>query len=156
MRATKDDRSSDNDVSAVHQALLNQCRKSSTPSSLESNLPKCKGSASANAMSTVELPTEIANALFDALGLAERALREQYTCCLRDFYPCTFEDEPGAVAITLGFDDSNDVRRFYLQGFVRPDGTIAASGKLEPKFFLDDDMIAYRPARPMPPIAGSL
>jgi hypothetical protein len=37
------------------------------------------------------------------------------------------------------------MRRFYLHGFIRPDGSIAASGKLEAKFILDDDLIAYRP-----------
>src|SRR5262245_36257848 len=121
--------SSGADDSDSHQALLNHCRKSRTLSDPSSTIPTCLGSASANARSTAYLPRAEINALFDALGLVERAIREQYTCCLRDAYRCTFPDEPNAWSVVLGFDDASGVRRFYVHGFVRPDGSVAASGK---------------------------
>lgn len=141
--------SSGADASASHHALLNQCRKSRTLSDPSSTIPRCLGSASANATSTVYLPRAEIIALFDDLGFVERAIREQYTCCLRDAYRCPFPDESDAWSVVIGFDDPRGIRRFYLHGFVRADGSIAASGKLEPKFFLDDDMVAYRPAPPL-------
>jgi hypothetical protein len=144
MRATNDDNSSLAEASALHHALLNQCRKSATPSSFATTRAKCRGSASANAVSTEWASQSRLNALFNASGLIERALQNQYTCCVRECRKRTLGDLGDVWAVTLGFDDDAGVRWFYVQGFVRDDGTLATGGgRLEPKFFLTDGRVGY-------------
>jgi hypothetical protein len=81
---------------------------------------------------------------FRALNLIARALTDQYTCCLVDFYEATLAGEPRTFSVVLGFEDRQGLRRFNVHAFVRPDRTIAASGLLDPKFFFDDAMNAFK------------
>jgi hypothetical protein len=58
--------------------------------------------------------------------------------------PIVLGDGEHVYSILLGFDDQSGTRRFNVHAYVRSDRTIAASGLLDPKFFLDDAMCAHK------------
>ncbi len=82
---------------------------------------------------------------FVASGLLRRALQGQYTCCRQNqAKEVTLPDGSKVFSLLIGFEDSEGVRRFNVHVYVTRDGIIAASGRLDPKFLLDDGNVAYK------------
>jgi hypothetical protein len=89
-------------------------------------------------------PDEL-RAKFDRLGLAEHAIANEYTCCLKDAYQIQLATEPSPVtAIVLGFRDDEGRTRFLVHAFVRQDGSIAGSGLCDPKLLYDDRWVCFK------------
>ena len=76
--------SSLDDSSALHQALINQCRNSGMDSCPWKSLAKCPPRSDSNATSIEFLSRAELSRKFDQLGLVRMALEQQYTCCLKD------------------------------------------------------------------------
>src|SRR5690606_509530 len=83
---------------------------------------------------------------FNRSGMVERALRENYTCCEKNkSREVTLPDGTRVISMVLSFLDSTGNRRFNVHVNVRRNGTIASfSGRLDPKFFVDDDGTNYK------------
>jgi hypothetical protein len=83
---------------------------------------------------------------FNRSEMVERALQENYTCCEKNkSRQVTLPDGTRAISMVLSFLDANGRRRFNVHAHVRRDGTIASfSGKLDPKFLVDDDGTNYK------------
>ncbi len=136
---------SSTDDSASHQALLNQCLKSDTASVSLSSLVKCRSRSSRNVVATIWLPSRELRAKFDELALVQVALAEEYTCCLHKATLVRLGDGTEAMSLTVGFEDQRGVRRLTVHTYVDDAGRIISrGGKLDPKFFLDEQQVAYK------------
>jgi hypothetical protein len=83
---------------------------------------------------------------FNTSGMVEQALRENYTCCEKNrSREVVRPDGTRAISMVLAFLDAAGRRRFNVHAHVRRDGSIASfSGKLDPKFLIDDDGTSYK------------
>lgn len=70
--------------SALHHALLNHCKKSATEMRFWDKLPMCARRSALNCLSTEFLTPTAISRRFDDLNLAEQAINQDYTCCVKD------------------------------------------------------------------------
>jgi hypothetical protein len=80
------------------------------------------------------LETSILQNLFNHLRLADLAIDHQYTCERLSWSLYRGAKlPPGTVSLVLRFTAPGSEVAFDVHGFLVPDGTIAASGMLDPK-----------------------
>jgi hypothetical protein len=83
-------------------------------------------------------------ARFTAGDYVARALRDGYPCCLRSERPCSIPTEPpNTKSLILGFLKPNGPLVFLVHCYLRPDGSLGASGRLDPKYLIADDGSHY-------------
>ena len=71
-----------------------------------------------------------------------RALAGEFGCCLKDFGWATSIDEPpGTQSLTVAYVDDEFHRVFLVHFYLRPDGSIGASGRPDPKWLLDNGVV---------------
>lgn len=71
-----------------------------------------------------------------------RAVAGEYGCCLKDSGWSQSPDEPpGTRSVTVAYVNDAFHRVFLVHFYLRPDGTIGASGRPDPKWLLDSGTI---------------
>jgi hypothetical protein len=84
---------------------------------------------------------------FRAGDYLNRAEAGEFGCCLKRSGWSTSEDEPpGTRSLMVNYVDDLGHRVFLVHMFLRPDGSIGASGMPDPKWLIEDGIV-YEPTR---------
>ncbi len=141
--------SSSAESSADHNALANQLLNSFGDNPPLNKLDRCSRKDTAKSRSMFPdppiptTPDDIRERL-ERGGFIARAMRDGFFACWRSLSECTYEDQPtGTWSAMVSLFDLDGIRRMTLHGLFLSGGGLGASGKLDPKFLLDDDGIAY-------------
>jgi hypothetical protein len=79
---------------------------------------------------------------FAAGDYFNRALAGEFGCCLKDLGRSTSPDEPpGTLSLVVAYPNDALHRVFLVHIYLRPDGTLGASGQPDPKWLLEDGSI---------------
>lgn len=71
-----------------------------------------------------------------------RAANGEFGCCLADETRPRSDDEPaGARSLMVSYVNDAMVRIFMVHLYLRPDGTLGASGKPDPKWLFEDGVV---------------
>lgn len=71
-----------------------------------------------------------------------RALAGEFGCCLARTKRANSPDEPaGTRSVAVAYVNDAGHRIFLVHFYLRPDGTIGASGKLDPKWLFEDGVV---------------
>jgi hypothetical protein len=71
-----------------------------------------------------------------------RAERGEFGCCLATTNPSRSPDEPlGTQTVVVSYLDESFNRICMVHFYLRPDGTIAGSGKPDPKWLFEDGVV---------------
>jgi hypothetical protein len=79
---------------------------------------------------------------FAAGDYLNRALAGEFGCCLtREKLSQSKDEPPGTRSLTVSYVDDAGHRIFLVHFYLRPDGTIGGSGKLDPKWLFEDGVV---------------
>lgn len=97
-------------------------------------------------MAPVRVPVTVGEirARFDREDCIGRALRHRYACCLKNRAKPRYASEPpGTESLILQFYDARQRFAFAVHCYLRPNGELGGSGKLDPKSIMSSDGVDY-------------
>jgi hypothetical protein len=85
--------------------------------------------------------------LFTAGDYLNRAIAGEFDCCLTAWGRATSKDEPeGTRSMMVSYVDVRHHRIFLVHLYLRPDGSIGASGRPDPKWLFENEVV-YLPKK---------
>lgn len=77
-----------------------------------------------------------------------RAVNGEFGCCLTHENAPRYDEPPGTRSLMVSYLNDALVRIFMVHFYLRPDGTLGASGKPDPKWLFEDGVVyAVEPRR---------
>ena len=113
-----------------------------TPSRKPASCPRRFGGDPSKAIPPVYVSEEALRQRFAEGDYLTRAANGEFGCCLKDEKTPRSDDEPpGTRSLMVSYLNDALVRIFLVHFYLRPDGTLGASGKLDPKWLFEDGVV---------------